>query len=448
MQSFLEYLKESALILDSEMLNEVAIVPNPQQNDHDNILVLVGGPGSGKSYIMNELFDFQAGYLNPDTHKEAMADLIMKIKKEIFTKCGVGREVKNSEGKILDYADIPGVDIDDQAAKKYPKVKAVLDNYVGKYNILGKFIETFHKKEFCKGPDGELHFSKEYPKLPAMVRSIMTFNLHFNPIDGTFVHMFMAGRNRNDASAGVSKVENHEDNMLAAAGEIPPGEKPNIVFDVSGKKMSFFTDRLRKLARIGGYRPENIHIAWVLTRLDVAINNNNSRSRRMFEDDVIEIHVKVARTITKLIKMNPEKRKKFFDGNFYIIFNASNDAATVDDNGKMKIVNIRDVQLDYDKKLGMRGQREKDAVNPEARNSRALYFQIKKQGENFSWDRNSENMNSAKDAQAFLQKLATYVPDQNYYSRYSKGTVAKHKGVPVARTKVDIDLIPGLKDDE
>jgi predicted kinase len=83
-------------------------------------------------------------------------------------------------------------------------------------------------------------------------------------------------------------------NMLAA--QTNPEVLPNIMFDITAKDISDITQVLPQL-KAAGYKPENIHLTWVLTNYMVAMQNNKSRERQVPEDILLKTHEGAGNTI-------------------------------------------------------------------------------------------------------------------------------------------------------
>lgn len=87
------------------------------------------------------------------------------------------------------------------------------------------------------------------------------------------------------------------DMMLAGAEK---GSLPNIIFDSTFKEVSDMTDVLPKLFN-AGYEPKNIHVSWVLTNYQIAIQNNKKRNRVVPEDILLATHAGAAQTVYNLV---------------------------------------------------------------------------------------------------------------------------------------------------
>jgi len=79
------------------------------------------------------------------------------------------------------------------------------------------------------------------------------------------------------------------------------GKLPNILFDITFKDLDEFNRVVPDLIRVG-YEPRNIHLTWVLTNYNVAIQNNKNRPRTVPEDILLSTHQGAAKTVFNLIK--------------------------------------------------------------------------------------------------------------------------------------------------
>ena len=98
------------------------------------------------------------------------------------------------------------------------------------------------------------------------------------------------------------------------------GEKPNIVFDITGSELKDISSRSEMVVS-AGYDPKNIHVAWVVTDVGEAISNNAARDRYVPVEILRSTHSGVKNTMYELLLMDYEKLKNIFDGHFFIIFN-------------------------------------------------------------------------------------------------------------------------------
>jgi hypothetical protein len=87
-------------------------------------------------------------------------------------------------------------------------------------------------------------------------------------------------------------------NMLAA--QTNPEVLPNIMFDITAKDISDITEVLPQLVAVG-YKPQNIHLTWILTNYMVAMNNNKQRARMVPEDILLKTHEGASNTIWGIV---------------------------------------------------------------------------------------------------------------------------------------------------
>jgi len=126
--------------------------------------------------------------------------------------------------------------------------------------------------------------------------------------------------------------------------------KPNIIFDVTLNSVKKLHEISVKVVDMG-YKKENIHIVWVLTDIEVAIEQNAKRKRVVDNDILLQNHQGVSITMKKLLS-NSESLRKWIDGDFYISASVTGD----------------DIE-------------SKSSNNGGHFISKASYFKIKKQGE-------------------------------------------------------------------
>jgi len=99
----------------------------------------------------------------------------------------------------------------------------------------------------------------------------------------------------------------------------PKDRKPNLIFDVTLKD-------LKKMASISGYVQDlgyekiNIHVVWILNKIDVAIKQNKDRPRVVPEDILMDTHKHVSYAMRNTLS-GVSKLRSYMDGKFIIIPN-------------------------------------------------------------------------------------------------------------------------------
>lgn len=102
--------------------------------------------------------------------------------------------------------------------------------------------------------------------------------------------------------------------FLAAADR---NTKDNVIFDVTLKSI----DKLKyigELCKIGGYSRVSTHIVWVLTGIETALKQNQTRSRTIPDSIVLKTHQGASLTIKQLID---QCDTSIVDGDVWIVFN-------------------------------------------------------------------------------------------------------------------------------
>ena len=89
-------------------------------------------------------------------------------------------------------------------------------------------------------------------------------------------------------------------------GKNNPETLPNILFDITAKDVTDITSVIPKLKAVG-YKPENIHLTWVLTKYVTALENNKNRERKVpdgsmgSENIMLKTHEGASNTIWGLV---------------------------------------------------------------------------------------------------------------------------------------------------
>ena len=92
---------------------------------------------------------------------------------------------------------------------------------------------------------------------------------------------------------------------------------PNILIDSTFADMDDITGYIPKLIK-AGYETRNIHVTWVLTNYEIAIQNNKKLARVVPEDILLKTHNGAAQTVFALVKKGFPKE---VDGGVYVVLN-------------------------------------------------------------------------------------------------------------------------------
>jgi hypothetical protein len=95
------------------------------------------------------------------------------------------------------------------------------------------------------------------------------------------------------------------------------GVLPNLLFDSTFANMDDINTYIPMLTKVG-YDTKNIHVTWVLTNYEIAIQNNASRKRVVPQDILLKTHKGAARTVVQLVKTGFPRE---VDGGVYVVLN-------------------------------------------------------------------------------------------------------------------------------
>lgn len=213
----------------AKLLQEVLITLNQKSNDNKfgNVVILAGGAGSGKGFVLTNMIDIQGKVFDVDALKSFMINstqLADKIKKE--------------------------KDID-----------------------------------------------------------VKTLNLK-NPQDVSRLHMLAK-------EVGLERIV--KDTMYKSIALADPDRKPNLIFDVTLKSPDALVEISEQIAHLN-YDKKKIHIVWVVNDVQVAIEQNEKRSRSVSSDILLATHSGVASTI-KILLHPLFKIRNYADGKVVFAFN-------------------------------------------------------------------------------------------------------------------------------
>lgn len=133
-----------------------------------------------------------------------------------------------------------------------------------------------------------------------------------DPADASIMHQFIADNKIADkAMTGF---------FLAQAGNLR--HKPNVIMDVTLKDTNKLKE-ISRLAKLGGYDRKKIHIVWIINDFNVAISQNQQRSRTVSSEIMFKTHIGAAKTMKELIANTTEYRN-YADGDIWALFNKGN----------------------------------------------------------------------------------------------------------------------------
>ena len=105
---------------------------------------------------------------------------------------------------------------------------------------------------------------------------------------------------------------------------------PNLLFDITAKKVSSITEVIEPLID-AGYDPKNIHLIWVLKNFNAAVEANKDRDRVVPDDILLQTHEGAAKTMWEVLT---QIKPKGLDGRIDVILNNNEFTAKfVDKNG-------------------------------------------------------------------------------------------------------------------
>lgn len=122
------------------------------------------------------------------------------------------------------------------------------------------------------------------------------------------------------------------DQVFNSAFTAPPERKPNIIFDVTMKNMKNLYKYAGEMQNLG-YDPKNIHIVWVVNKLEIALDQNLKRNRVVPKDIFLATHEGASMTMRNILQMGDDARK-YFDGDFVLAFNQANVDAQIEKSGR------------------------------------------------------------------------------------------------------------------
>ncbi len=129
-----------------------------------------------------------------------------------------------------------------------------------------------------------------------------------DPIDASIMHNFVS--------------DNKLDKKMLHAfflAQRDSQHKANAIMDVTLKDPKKIVE-IASLAALGGYDERKIHIVWIVNDFDVAIKQNQQRSRTVSPEIMFKTHIGAAKTMKELVA-NTNYYRRYADGDYWIFFN-------------------------------------------------------------------------------------------------------------------------------
>jgi len=187
---------------------------------------------------------------------------------------------------------------------------------VGKLDQLGKFsIDKWFKKYGNKlKPDERAHV-EEFVVGKGMTISDVASDLK-NPNNVAALHYIVDAMGLKDAwLINMLKGKSNKETL------------PNLLFDITAKKVSSITEVIKPLVD-AGYDSKNIHLIWVLTNYHLAAQQNKDRDRVVPGDILLNTHEGAAKTIWGILTSTLPKG---LNGRIDVILNNRENTVTYKD---------------------------------------------------------------------------------------------------------------------
>jgi dephospho-CoA kinase len=281
-----------------------------------------------------------------DGHHRWMANIIKKTKSIPAIKVNMKATELLSTMRDYDKAKFKSITNEKSLAKKIiEKAGSILEKLVivnkgakfgqvvilaggagsGKGFSADKFLDTSSYKKFDVDELKKLVIAVAKKQGNAEIANL---NLR-NPDDVLKLHQYVSDKGLD------SKVFQNVVNSIKSSRS---KDLPNLLFDVTLKNLKTISGRLEVLTEIG-YKPENVHIVWVLADYNVAIEQNKGRDRIVPEDIVFQTHTGAAETMRNIIAGDLPKN---VDGEIYVIFSDKRLSVAMGSSSKNGYVNITD----------------------------------------------------------------------------------------------------------
>jgi len=224
----------------------------------------------------------------------------------VFMAGGAGSGKGFAKDNFIDGAGFRVRDVDEMK-KLLGKLDGVKNYDMKKwYKKFGKNLSTKPPKKNPKGMSPRQHF-EEFVLGKGMTISALSKDLK-NPINVASLHYIVDAMGLKDK--WLISMLSGKDNKETL---------PNLLFDITAKKVSSITDVLKPLMATG-YDSKNVHLIWVLTNYKIAVERNKTRDRVVPDDILLTTHEGAGKTIWELLT---NAIPKGLDGRIDVILNNS-----------------------------------------------------------------------------------------------------------------------------
>lgn len=244
----------------------------------DNVVILAGGAGSGKGFVLENILLINGKIFDVDKLKTELIGVSDKANKKELKDSKWNRilTTSNIDAKFRNYLKNEWKYGDDKQADE--RVKDILRNEIKLKDLdLSKPENT-----------GILHLFSDYLDIDTKMKTGFFDNLAMNP------------------------------NL----------SKPNVIFDVTLKNTKALA-KIYKLIRHAGYSPLNTHLVWILNDIKIARAQNLKRSRHVADAILDATHKGASNTMKEIINnfdstiegLNGVKISDMIQGDVWIVPN-------------------------------------------------------------------------------------------------------------------------------
>lgn len=142
-------------------------------------------------------------------------------------------------------------------------------------------------------------------KLKGRNKELQNLDLR-NPKDVFFLHNYLKSKGIKEKTFDLLFTDTNRNRL------------PNVLFDVTLADVKKLKPNFEDLQRVG-YKPENIHIVWVLANYSIAVRQNKDRTRVVPDDILLATHEGAANTMYNMITKN--NLPPGMNGGIYVILN-------------------------------------------------------------------------------------------------------------------------------
>lgn len=310
--------------------------------NYGQIVILAGGPASGKGFVKSwfldvknyksrDIDDFKKKFLKLIHKRKTLLDTdeLQILKRLHEAKDSIKEFLKNESNVALIH-----LYVQNKINKKLDssKIKNNFNNYISQFFKNKGSIDLSKDKLLVEELKSTMESFIE-KELGRYSNSILEnyFNEHFNNFISSITDSITGIRDiTKKLYEFLIEILKSEDfypkdiDYIQKVASQNAENLPNLLFDITFNNAWYLQTVISKFVD-AGYKPENIHLVWVVVDLEKAEERNKTRERVVPKEIVLKIHAEVIENVLHILASS-KFIPSYLNGDIYIIDNKDLDA--------------------------------------------------------------------------------------------------------------------------